>query len=86
MDHGVQQRHSDEETRTGHSGVGLGTAALRGVPAQVVVHGRGERRSARAAHHQHNSGQPQTRRRVAGVPPQQDMLEDHRHTFGIYNR
>lgn len=86
MGRGVQQRHCDEETQTGHTGVGLGAVARRGVPAQAVVHGRGERRGSRAAHRQRDRGQSQTRRRVAGVPPQQDMLEDHRHAVGLDDR
>ena len=86
MERGVQQRDSDEETGTGHPGVGLGAVARPGVPAPVAVHGRRERRGARAAHRQHHGGQSQTRRRVARVPPEQDLPEDHRHAVGHAHR
>jgi len=40
VERGVQQWHSDEETGTGHPGIGLGTVSRPGVPAQDAVHGR----------------------------------------------
>lgn len=70
MERGVQQRHSHEETGTRYTGNGLGAVARASVPAQVAVHGHGERRGARAAQHQYHRGQPQARRRVAIVSPQ----------------
>lgn len=61
VERGVQQRNSDEKTGTGHTRVGLGAVTCPGVPAQVTVHGRSERRGARTANRQHNRGQSQTR-------------------------
>lgn len=83
MERGVQQWHSHEETGTGHTGDRVGAVARASFPAQVTVHGHCKRRGARAAQYQHHRGQPQARRRVAIVPPQQDMPEDHRHTVGL---
>jgi len=86
VERGVQQRDSHAEPGTGHPGVGLGAVARPGVPAQVTVHGRRERGGARAAQHQRHRGQSQTRKRVAGVPAEQDMPEDHRHAAGLDKR
>lgn len=57
VERGVQQRHSDEETGTGYPGVGLGAVTRPGVPAQIAVYGRRERRGARVAHPQYHGGQ-----------------------------
>jgi len=54
MECGVQQRHSYEETGTGHPGVGMGTVSRPGFPAQVAVHGCSELRGACSTHYQHN--------------------------------
>jgi len=56
VERGVQQRHSDEETGTGHPGIRLGTVLRPGFPAQDAVHRCSELRGARFAHYQHNRG------------------------------
>jgi len=86
VERGVQQRDSDEETGIGYPGIGLGADTRPGVPAQIAVHGRGERRGARTANRQRNRGQSQARRRVTGVPPEQDMPENYRHAVGLADR
>lgn len=86
VERGVQQRDSDEETGTRHTGIGLGSVTRPGVPTQVAVHGCGERRGARTANRQYNSGQSQTRRRVTSVSSEQDMPEDNRHAIGLTDR